>query len=248
MITVRDLLNAFLDLLYPLHCRLCHVKLPEDRPGRLCEECERGLWTYLPQPICECCGQPTEIVGHEVRGPMFCSMCRYQRREFSRARSATRFAERMRDVIHLFKYAEKTDLAYPLGKILTGYAIRENLFERVDAIIPVPLHWRRRLRRGYNQAELLARELGRVSGLPVVDDALVRVRATRSQTALSLEARRRNVAGAFKLHDGELLRGTAVMLVDDVMTSGATCDEAARVLKQEGGVLSVLVLTLARAF
>jgi ComF family protein len=152
------------------------------------------------------------------------------------------FEEPLRELVHLFKYAGVTALARPLGRLLRRALPRDRRF---DLIVPTPLHWRRRWTRGYNQAMLLARELAPTLGLKPVN-ALRRTRATSTQTGLSRTARRANVAGAFTVWDASLVRGRRVLLVDDVMTTGATLRACAAALKR-AGAQSVSIAVLARA-
>ncbi len=152
------------------------------------------------------------------------------------------FEEPLRELVHLFKYAGVTALARPLGRLLRLAMPRDRRF---DLIVPTPLHWRRRWTRGYNQSMLLARELAPVLGLKPVN-ALRRTRATPTQAGLSRTARRANVAGAFVVRDASLVRGRRVLLVDDVMTTGATLRACAAALKR-AGAQSVSIAVLARA-
>jgi len=149
----------------------------------------------------------------------------------------------VRHAIHQFKYNNFKALAVPLAGLLA-----DNLAAKpmpVDTIVPVALHSRRLRERGYNQAGLLARELGKLTGMPVVEDSLVRARNTSAQTRVgTADARRRNVQGAFSCVD-EKLEGKQVLVVDDVCTTGATLDCCAVALNG-AGVISVWGLTLAR--
>jgi ComF family protein len=147
----------------------------------------------------------------------------------------------LRGLIHLFKYAGVKPLAAHLARL-----IREGcpLDRRYDAVVPVPLHWRKRWERGYNQSELLAREIARHRGIPLVN-AVRRRRATSTQAGLSHSARRRNVAGAFAVKDRGPIAGKRILLVDDVMTTGATASACGAALKAAGAA-SVTLLTIAR--
>jgi ComF family protein len=152
------------------------------------------------------------------------------------------FEEPLRELVHLFKYGGVTALARPLGRLLRLAVPRDRGF---DLIVPTPLHWRRRWTRGYNQAMLLARELAPALGLKPVN-ALRRTRATSTQAGLSRTARRANVAGAFVVRDPSRIHGRRVLLVDDVMTTGATLRACAAALKR-AGARSVSIAVLARA-
>jgi len=149
----------------------------------------------------------------------------------------------MREAIHRLKYSNSQDLAAPLGEMMVSYW--QDVHLPADVIVPVPLHARRLRERGYNQATLLARELGKGVGLPVLENALIRVRDTSPQVDLSAEERKENVRGAFHCPD-DRLAGKNVLLVDDVYTTGATLEACSSALKQRG-VRNVWALTLARA-
>jgi ComF family protein len=148
----------------------------------------------------------------------------------------------LRELIHLFKYGRVQTLARPLGRMLSSALPRE---ERFDIIVPMPMHWRRRWQRGFNQAELLANELGRRTHLPV-RNAISRVHHKRAQAGLTNAKRRLNVAGAFRVKNASVVAGKRVLLIDDVMTTGATAASCARAL-QRAGARQVTLLTLARA-
>jgi len=149
----------------------------------------------------------------------------------------------MREAIHRLKYSNSQDLAAPLGEMMASYW--QDVHLPADVIVPVPLHARRLRERGYNQAALLARELGKGVGLPVLENALIRVRETSPQVDLNAEDRKENVRGAFHCFD-DRLAGNRVLLGDDVYTTGATLEACSLALKQRG-VRPVWALTLARA-
>jgi competence protein ComFC len=149
----------------------------------------------------------------------------------------------MREAIHRLKYSNSRDLAVPLGEMMILYW--QDVRPPADVIVPVPLHTRRLRERGYNQAALLAMELGKGVGLPVLENALIRVRDTSPQVDLSAKERKENVRGAFHCPD-DRLAGRSVLLVDDVYTTGATLESCSLALKQQG-VRTVWALTLARA-
>lgn len=148
----------------------------------------------------------------------------------------------MRELIHLFKYGKVAPLSGVLGAYLLRSLPRD---EAVDLLTPVPLHWRRRWDRGFNQSELLARVVSRSTGIPM-RGVLRRERATAVQAGLSHTERRRNVARAFRCHRPHEVRGKRIVLVDDVMTTGSTATACARALKAAGAA-RVVLLTVARA-
>lgn len=170
-----------------------------------------------------------------------CALCRRGVRGFDAAYSFGFYEDELRKLIHLFKYARIQTLSAPLGRLLAQALPREQTF---DVIVPMPLHWRKRWQRGFNQAELLAREIGRRTHTPV-RSALRRVRSTVSQAGLTSAKRRANVSGAFRAKRRAPLDGQSVLLIDDVMTTGATAASCARALKR-AGARQVTLLTLAR--
>jgi ComF family protein len=148
----------------------------------------------------------------------------------------------LRELVHLLKYRGVEPLAGKLGALMAQAVPRQLAF---DGVVAMPLHWWRRWRRGFNQAELLGREVARRLGLPVLR-AVRRTRLTRTQTGLTSAGRRRNVAGAFRVCDRGAITGKRILLVDDVLTTGATVNACAAALKS-AGAKHVAVLTLARA-
>jgi ComF family protein len=171
-----------------------------------------------------------------------CALCRRGLRGFDAAYSFGFYEEELRELIHVFKYGRVQTLAKPLGRFLASALPREQTF---DVIVPMPLYWRKRWRRGFNQAALLARELGRRTHIPV-SNVLRRVKDTAAQAGLTNAKRRRNVSGAFRARNKKALSGRRVLLIDDVLTTGATAASCARALRA-AGAREVTLLTLARA-
>jgi ComF family protein len=229
-----------LDFLYPPLCIGCRTMVAE--PGNLCATCWQEV-DFLDGPACECCGLPFELdPGPGTR----CAGCLAEPPAFDRARAVMRYDEASRGPILALKHADRLDLIPGFARWL-GRAGRELLGE-IDVIIPVPLHASRLWGRRYNQSAELARALGRLSGKTVTPQALIRVRATPSQGDMpSAKARRRNMRGAFKVPPGRdaAIKGRAVLLIDDVFTTGATVEACARALKRAGAT-KVHVLALAR--
>ena len=222
--------RTFLDLLFPLRCVGCRKV-----GGWLCAEC-RGDIELLRPPLCPRCGLPT------AQGRL-CLRCQRASLQIDGVRSVAFFEGPMREAVHRLKYSNSRGLAAPLGEMMVSYWRDVHL--PADVIVPVPLHTRRLRERGYNQAALLARELGKGVDLPVLERALIRVRDTPPQVDLSAEERKANVREAFHCPDGRLA-GKSVLLVDDVYTTGATLEACGLALRQRG-VRTVWALTLARA-
>jgi ComF family protein len=216
---VTKLKGMALDLLFPRWCISC------GREGDyICSSC-RQLLSLITPPVCPRCGRPQS-------GGMLCLACANWQAEIDGIRSPFIFDGVMRQAIHELKYRNLRALAIPLAKLLHDYIIDNPVPGEV--LVPVPLHRKRWRERGYNQSRLLARGLGKLTGLPVVDDCLVRQQHTPPQVrSASVDERRSNVAGVFTCRD-ERLQGKQVLLIDDVSTSGATLDACAGALKSAG--------------
>lgn len=227
------ILRFALDAVLPPRCLRCGEIVGE--AGVLCAACWRSI-TFITRPLCERCGLPFP---HEARG--VCGACAAMPPHFDRARAVFRYDEASRDLVIALKHGDKTHTAPAYGAWMRRAGAE--LLEDADLIVPVPLHWTRLFRRRYNQAALLAYAIDRTKVAP---DLLVRRRRTPSQGHLGRSARSRNVAGAFAVRTGASVEGKRLLLVDDVMTTGATVGECARVLRRAGAV-RVDVLTLARA-
>lgn len=232
--------RGVLDLLYPPLCIGCRSQVAE--PGSLCPACWRNV-NFLDGPGCSCCGLPFEL---DPGGETLCAACLADPPAFDRARAVMRYDETSRGPILALKHADRLDLAPGFARWLERAG--KPLLGEADIIVPVPLHASRLWRRRYNQAAELARALGRLAAKPVEPTLLHRTRATPSQGAMpSAKARRRNMRGAFRVAEDRrlILDGRTLLLIDDVLTTGATADACARALKRAGAA-KVHVLALAR--
>lgn len=209
----------------------------------LCHECSRNL---KPQtdPFCPCCGVPVPGVIRET-APGYCRDCRSQRFDFDRARAWGLYEGRLRELIRKFKFGEMTRLERPLAELLRECYQERFAEQRIDEILPVPLHRRRRRRRGFDQTELLVRRLSKETDFPW-SKSLRRIRSTAPQFGLSYRQRLRNVRGAFSLVSPKRFEGKTLLLVDDILTTGSTVNEISRLLKRRGRARAVFVLTVAR--
>ncbi|MFZ4396467.1 MAG: phosphoribosyltransferase family protein [Kiritimatiellia bacterium] len=231
---------AVLDLVFPRDCAGCGRAV--DRPhGHVCWECFRSI-ELRATGLCRQCGLTIE--GQTVHD-FVCSACRDHEPAFEMARSASRFSGVVREMLHQFKYGGATWLCQDLADLLHGCVLGHYAAEEVDLVVPVPLHGQKQRDRGYNQAALLAAALASRLNRPQVGDVLMRTRDTPTQTKLHAEQRRKNVRNAFAVCAPEWVRGRTVLLVDDVMTTGATLSEAAATLKR-AGARRVWTATVAR--
>lgn len=153
----------------------------------------------------------------------------------------------VQDLIHAMKFYGNSDLCLLMGRQMGLELLHSGRFDDIDLLVPVPLHWRRRLQRGYNQSELLCRGISQVMGRPVNSRALVRHRYTHQQSLQSSDDREANVEGAFSLRRPDDLRGKHILLVDDVLTTGATLGSCCDALKSVNGLkISIATLSIAR--
>jgi len=231
---------AFFNLLLPDDCRLCGQPLTEVSRIPVCPACLAKPEPLAAEYFCSYCRTPfLNRAPLDAEGR--CELCRRGLRGFDTAYSFGAYEAELRALIHLYKYGRVRPLAKPLGEMLAAAIPRDCVF---DAIVPVPLHWWRRWQRGFNQSELLARAVARRYGLPVLG-ALRRKRATETQAGLTNASRRSNVAGAFAARKKANVAGLRILLIDDVMTTGATAGACAAALKR-AGARQVTLLTLAR--
>jgi ComF family protein len=220
--------SLLLDALLPPQCLACRAIV--ERAGQLCATCWRGM-SFIAPPYCACCGLPFEV---EAGQDALCGECLATPRAFDRARAVLRYDGSSRGPILAFKHGDRTDAAPAFARWLLP-AVGDLLAE-ADLIVPVPLHRWRLWRRRYNQAALLALRLRRLARKPVAPDLLQRRRATPSQGRLSRAERLRNVTGAFAVPPRRraAVAGKRILLVDDVMTTGATVEACARALRKAG--------------
>ncbi len=242
ILAVRDHLKALaartLDLIIPPSCLACRE--PIATHDSICAACWREI-RFVRAPLCDRLGLPMPF---DPGGTVISAAAIAHPPDYDRARAVALFSAVMRDLIHQFKYADAHHARTRFGKWLAGAGAE--LIADCDLILPVPMHRRRLLTRRYNQAAILARELARQENMPFAPTLLVRRKATRSQVGLTTPQRRANVAGAFRLARGaeKRIAGKRILLIDDVITTGATTNACARTLKR-GGATGVDVLALA---
>lgn len=231
--------RAALDVILPPLCLACQTRLPDH--DALCAPCWRRI-DFIRPPICDTLGIP---MPYDIGETMISAAAAANPPAFDRARAVARYDGLMRELIHDFKFRDTHHAKRLFGRWLTQ--CDEGIIASADAIVPVPLARTRLLARRFNQAQLLAREIAKRTKKPLLPLALKRVRATAHQVGLTRLQRERNVAGAFAINKAYVpqISGRAILLVDDVMTTGATASAAAKVLKAAGAQrVDVLVLAL----
>ena len=236
--------GSVLDLLYPRHCYNCSEALSEGGSLVLCRSCFQELASLrIRAPMCACCGLP---LAGDVKGEARCLGCQRGSPRFDLARAVFPYASPVAPIIRSFKFHDEFFLGSMMAERVVKLGWMPSGIQDVDAVAPVPLHPRRRRERGYDQARLLAAAFARGMNWPLVPGALKRTRYTSQQTRLTFNRRWANVRGAFTASAKHNLRGLHLLLVDDVMTTGATANECAKALKKAGAA-RVSVFALARA-
>lgn len=239
--TLRRAGRGLLDLLLPPLCLTCDR--PVAAPGQFCATCFQDA-NFITAPFCARCGAPF-VYAALAGGDGLCAHCRHHPPVFSRARAAFRYDAMARRLILPFKHGDRTELAAPLAHFMARAGAA--LLAEADLLVPVPLHRTRLLARRYNQAALLARALARHAGRKVLPDALRRVRATPMLGDLSAAERAETMADVIAVRPGRpaAIAGRRVLLIDDVLTTGATTNACARALFA-AGARDVDLLVLAR--
>ena len=227
--------RAALDTLYPPICLACRAATSE--AGALCSSCWRAM-RFIERPFCDRLGTPFE---HDLGEGLLSPQAVTDPPVFQRARAVARFEDGpARRLVHRLKYSDRGELAAPMGAWMARAGA--DVLAEADAITPVPLHARRLWTRRFNQAAALGREIARRAGKPFEPALLRRVKATRSQVGLSCEQRVQNMQGAFRAAQGASVQGRRIALVDDVLTSGATANAAARALLRAGAAQVDLIV------
>jgi ComF family protein len=240
--TLGRWVEGALTFLYPDVCQLCGEAEATCQQAYVCLSCRRDVRYILP-PKCDRCGLP---FAGELTDRFECGNCREMKLHFTQAQAAVAAKGIVLEVIHRWKYSRALWFEPFLTELLLQQAVPDLRQGRWDLIVPVPLHALKQSEREFNQAEHLARPLARASGLPIGRDLVRRVEATHTQTKLSRRDRGENMRGAFTRGGAAgLARGRRIVLLDDVLTTGATANACAAVLKR-AGARDVCVWTVAR--
>jgi ComF family protein len=238
---IRAWLNQSLALLYPEVCQLCGAEPATPREGFVGNQCRRQV-RYIEPPFCGRCGLP---FAGALTGPFICANCQDLDFHFSSARSAVVAKGVVLEVIHRYKYGRALWFENYLAELLIQAAAPVLPAAAWDMLVPVPLHPLKEREREFNQSARLARCLSRATGLPCAEKVLRRARATDTQTHLNRSHRADNMRSAFAVQAGANLQGRRIVLIDDVLTTGATTNDCARALRGAGAA-EVCVWTVAR--
>jgi len=229
---------GFHNLIFPPFCPICENELKFNERF-VCEDCFNQI-PMIESPFCRKCGAPMK------KSETKCKHCNELNFHFSHLRALGLFMPPLSKMIHFLKYDRKTHLSERLGILLGNILVADPDSNDADIIIPVPLHKVKLRIRGYNQSLLLARSVSSVSHKELCLDAVIRKKATRSQTMLDYESRRKNLENAFEVIVPEKIKNRKIIIVDDVLTTGTTLDEIAKSLL-EAGAKDVFGLVLSRA-
>lgn len=236
------LLKGLKDLIYPNCCLVCKNRVKATKEQHLvCPGCWEKIEKNLP-PFCAACGRHLDA---EAIAKNTCANCKNVKFYFDRAFSPCPYTGTVKKLIREFKYGGKDYLGDPLGSIMNTFIRDYNLpIQHLDLIIPVPLHQSRQREREFNQAEILSRQIGKKFDKEILTDGFIRNKPTRTQTELTPQERLRNVEQSFLVSKPRLIKDKNLLLIDDVLTTGATANEAAKSLKEAGAKI-VLLMTLA---
>lgn len=220
------------NLLFPRRCAICRDSIMPDSISDMCDGCKKSI-AVTDATACELCGKI--IDGSLVdAGIIRCGYCRTKSPPVEQTVFGMRYEGTARDLIHQFKFNGRQRLAKSIVPMLCAKLHRRVEMEKIDLVIPVPLHIRRLFKRGYNQSYLIAREVSRIFSIPVSADILHRCRDTDQQWSQTRAQRLSNMRGAFMVRNSGRIAGKRVLLVDDIMTTGATMFESARAVKKSG--------------
>ena len=238
--SIRNFLLRIINLFYPNTCSSCGEDLCALSKTKICDKCRKTL-LVIKGLVCQKCGMPLPDGGE------FCYVCKKYPREhnFDKARSVCLYRDYVRKLILKFKYSNRTFLAKDFGLFMYETMRSYSFYNETDFIIPVPINIFRRIERGYNQAELLAKVLSLKSNVPVLKDVLFRNKITKSQFKLSKIERAKNIKNAFSVKNNEFVKDKTILLVDDIATTLSTISECSLALKN-AGAKKIYALTLAR--
>jgi ComF family protein len=242
---VAEISDALVSVVFPSGCRICERLLTSASRVPLCREC-LSSFERVPSIVCETCGRPLPGLAQREGEPLLCPACQDRTYTFDRARSFALYKDAVVRAILLLKFEQIEPLGAWFSERLAEMVNTESNRLLADVVVPVPLHREREKERGYNQAALLSKPLAKRLRLPHKAVLLMRTRARPDKQVLSLEERWESVRGAFATRPGSQVDNLRVLLVDDVLTTGATLDACARALR-EAGARSVIGLTVARA-
>jgi ComF family protein len=240
MSKLQRLINYATAFLFPIVCSGCGRLLPSDDRFRICDNCLKAIGSLDDTLCCVKCSQP--LPG----GGAHCFNCKKEpSRNYELIRAAAKYDGVLRIILHKFKYQHMDYLDRALGRLLIGAYQKYPELSEADLVASVPLHWSKKLARGYNQSELLAKQVSEHIGKPLISNFLKRKNLTRPQFGLKKKERKQNLKGSFFFTSPGILAGRSVLIIDDICTTASTIDNCGRALK-DAGAKKVFALTVAR--
>ena len=242
-IGVNQWLQSILDLIYPRYCLVCNISLNNTERRALCSDCTTKITFINQDTSCPRCGLD---LGPYVQTDTLCQECHAHPPRFTRAIAVAGYDGVIREAIHKFKYAKERVLLDELsGLLIARWQGVTQLLPQIDMIMPAPLYRGKLKERGFNQSQLLAERLSQATGIPLEIDNLIKTRSTPDQAGLDSVDRKKNLIDAFEVTNPKAVDGKNILLIDDVLTTGATASEISHTLKK-AGAKNVYVLVLAR--
>ncbi len=238
---MSKILERFIDFLFPKTCVYCmKFILSEGTSNYLCEECYQKI-KFIESPICQICGLP--VKPHKI----YCDRCTKGKQKiyYNVLRGILLFEEPIKECIHKLKYKGKDYIGKFLSEFFIQYLQNNSYLLDIDLIVPVPIHWTRKIQRGFNQSELLSEPVAKKFKIKYDNRNLFRRKRTKPQVKLNKEERLINISEAFAVRDPDFFSGKSVLIIDDVSTTGETINQCAKVLRQSGAK-NIFGLTLAR--
>ena len=232
-------LSKLVEMLFPKNfkCNICSCEISKDQPPYICEDCLKSL-PFLKGKICQRCGMDISSMSD------YCTRCKSQLVFFKMARAPFVYDGEIVRIVHNFKYNNAKYLFESVASFMRDEYLKSGF--KADVIVPIPCSKKRTKERGYNQTEMIAKELSKMTSLPVITDCLIKTVETMRQTNLNFMERQKNLLGSFMAKNKEKICGKNILLIDDVYTTGATTNYASEILK-EAKVKDIFVLTFARA-
>ena len=232
-------LDFILDLIYPPKCMICDDIIQIKEPKWICKSCV-GILEYVSEPICEKCGVPTE------EEKSLCTSCVNKDFSFCRNYSPYEYEGAVRAIIHKFKYGNNPQFGKGFAKLIVDKYGKE-FFSEIDILIGVPMHKKKIRKRGFNQADILATEIGKLTGVESSKKVLIRKKNTKAQSSLTPRARRNNLKDAFEVNKNIDIKSKNIMIVDDIYTTGSTLEACSAILLKNGAkVVNGLTLSVVR--
>ncbi|NQT95769.1 MAG: ComF family protein [Candidatus Omnitrophica bacterium] len=228
---IAEISQATLNLVFPVYCQSCNVKLLYTNRGYLCKDCLGKIKRNQP-PLCTRCGRSLNTYNKNLKA--ICADCIGKSYSFKQAWQCCEYEGLTKELIHKFKYNKKVFLKEPLAEILCQFAMSYIDYKTIDNIIAVPMNKRDLQARGFNQAELLAEVLSKKLGIPYIKNLLIKTKRTKEQIGLNRGRRLKNLEGAFHTNKSICLNQKVLLLLDDVYTTGATANECSKTLLVSG--------------